>query len=104
MVIGKRRIIFGLQMRTKPEKEKKEYMFCGGDKNGERHRGKYLEKVNIFLRRRRQTEKEKEANMWRKKTFFLQMEKKNGEGKGGKYLEKENIVCGGEENKRRKRR
>ena len=22
-------------MRTKPEKEKKEYMFCGGDKNGE---------------------------------------------------------------------
>ena len=63
MVIGKRRIIFGLRMRTKPEKEKKEYMFCGGDKNGERHRGKYLEKVNIFLRRRRQTEKEKEANM-----------------------------------------
>ena len=50
-------------MRTKPEKEKKEYMFCGGDKNGEGHRRKYLENGNIFLRRRRQTEKEKEANM-----------------------------------------
>ena len=48
MVIGKRRIIFGLRMRTKPEKEKKEYMFCGGDKNGEGHRRKYLENGNIY--------------------------------------------------------
>ena len=48
LIIGKRRITFGLRIRIKPEKEKKEYMFCGGDKNVDRHRGEYLEKGNIF--------------------------------------------------------
>ena len=40
------------------------------------------------------------------KEILLSMEeKKIEEGKGGKYLEKENIFfCGGEENRRRKRR
>ena len=56
-------------------------------KNGQNH----LEKENVFLRRRRKTEKEKEANIW-KTTIFFAEEKQNEERKGGKYLEKENIV------------
>ena len=71
------------------------------------------------------TEKDIEENIWRMEIFFCEGEDKrrkkrrqiceerkhffangeeNGEGKGGKYLEKENIVCGGEENQRRKTR
>ena len=36
--------------------------------------------------------------------FYTKFYKKNGKGKGGKYLEKEEVFCGGEENRRRKRR
>ena len=62
-------------MRIKPEKEKKEYMFCGGEKNREGHRGEYLEKGNIFC--------EGEANQRRKRRKMF------GEGK--------DFVSGGEE-------
>ena len=47
-------------------------------KKGERKRGKYLEKENIFLWRRRKRRK-----------LFCAEENKNGEGTGGKYLEKD---------------
>ena len=72
-----------------------------------------MEKKNIFLRRRRKSEKEKEENIWRRKisfcggeererryfeqeNFFLVEGKKNGRGKGGKYNREENIVAGGQ--------
>ena len=78
------------------------YIFCGGGKEGkylEKGKifgeekifvgeetggkgGKYLEKKKIIFGRRRRTEREKEANIWRRKEHF----------------------CGGEEKRRRKRR
>ena len=47
-------------------------------------RERYLERKNIFLRRKRKTKKLKEENIWRKNMYFC-----GGEGKGEKYLEME---------------
>ena len=73
--------------------EKEKYILCGGEGKG----GNHLEKENIFLQRRKETEKEE--YMWKRKISFCGREEKER-----KYFEKENIFCGGEEKRRRKRR
>ena len=44
-------------------------MFCGGDKNRDRHRGEYLEKGNIFCGGEANHRKKKKDNIWRKIRF-----------------------------------
>ena len=41
----------------------------------------------FFLWKRRNTEKKKEENIWRRNISFFAEEKENGEGRGGKYLD-----------------
>ena len=65
--------------------------FFGGEGEG----GKYLEIENFLLSRRRKTEKEKQENIWRRKLFSLWRKRKM-------FLEGKYLVCGGEENRRRK--
>ena len=81
-------LISGRQSLTIEYFEKEIIFFVVEKKNVE---GKYLEKEKIFLWRRRRMEKEKEENIWRGKTYFLE-KKKSGEVKGGNYLEKENLT------------
>ena len=71
-----RKEIFGWQMRRrKPQKEKEEifreggYFCCEWEKNGNGKGEKYLGKENIFLRRKRKTEKERDDNKWRGEMF-----------------------------------
>ena len=45
-----------------------------------------MEKKNIFLRRRRKSETEKEENIWRRKISFC-----GGEERERRYFERENI-------------
>ena len=51
-------------------------------KNGEGKGGIYFEKRNIFLRRRRKMEKEKEENIWRRKMLPKRDKQKKKEKKG----------------------
>ena len=53
--------------RKKTQKKKEEHIFfCGGEGKGEN----YLEKGNIFLKRRRSTEKEMEENIMGKEKLL----------------------------------
>ena len=63
------------------------------EKNGEGVRKISRKARDIFLRRRQNTEKEKEDYI-----IFVE-EKKNAKGKGGKYLEKETIYFAEEKEK-----
>ena len=82
-------------MEKEGKSEKENIFFAEEKKNREGYGGKYLEKDNTFLRRRKKRGKEKEENIWRREIFIWGGEE-NGLGNGGKYLERENI-CGGEE-------
>ena len=57
-------------------KEGKYLFFVEKKKHEEGKGGKYLEKGNISLRRKRKMEKKKEKKFWRWKIFFFE-EKKN---------------------------
>ena len=61
-------------------KEGKYLFFVEKKKREEGKGGKYLEKGNIFLWRKRKTEKKKAENIWRWKIFSIE-ETKNGGGK-----------------------
>ena len=84
-ITGDRGRLYSVSLRKGFSRRKKrnlfgkgKYFICAGEEKG----GKYLEKEKILLGRRRNTEKVKEGNIWRRKKLF----------------------CGGEDERRRKRR